>query len=627
MPGTRLILIMHPLFVGFFLVMIAGCQGLFEDLSELDPPDHDDDGFVTVAFENGSEPGDFVAGEVATFEVNVENVGSAAAMRDITLSIDDDVVFQHSSLELDAGQSSTLSMEWTPHTEQTGQHDVTVSSGDDSDSIEVRVMADSSFAVEIDEDAEHLEVFHSDQLQASVYIHNHGDIADEQDILIALRYEEDSSESIHEETIDALYLEGDETYSTEFQWFVDPDTAPGEYILVVTSDDDVASIDVTIHDAPTLSALSGVVTDSVSNEGLVDVEVLLTVEGEPTFDKVVSTNADGAYEMADIPSGDAILSLRAPGLEPNYRLEQAEGDSELGISLADGDNSQDLTVEWQDQFDFIVDGGVVAIGAYTADGDDSGSGITIELPDCEWDGSAWRPTDGPVESGSVDISFVPDDQCFRINGVDVELASGELNIDIDSVSFPDIHVEMDNSDDRFGGQVNSVEVDMDWVIDEASGEADLTAGEIAIDLDLRFHLGGTVYASIITPDFGFRSDYYDCQLTGAWGGGDYDNPIDDDDNAQMGDYLHDSIELQLITGPPGGGVVDEGMSYDAQQRTFQVVDDTVNVDRMSTTDDNGGSSCGVEMGEDLTNDMVNSSIFNLPSPPGTNLWQFDFVMD
>lgn len=603
----------------------------------------DDTDTVSVEVEPAPEPAYFAVsideqnstlevdeGDTVIVEATVENTGDEADTQDITLEIEGEQVDVASGVELAGGDTQTVRLEWETEDGDDGTHEATVASENETDSTNVdvtEVLQTAYFAVDIDENASTLEVDEGQTIEVVAVIENTGDEADTQDVILEI-------DGFFEDLAEDVELDGGESQTVTLEW----ETEMGEdgtYDAEVSSADEGDVTTVTV--ISTVATLSGLVVDADPEDpqSMEGVEVLLL---EPGTDDVVATDivaSDDAYEIGEVDVGDYDLRLQAAGLEPNYGLEEAGGDSTLEITLSGGENTQDLTVDWTKITHLIVDGGV-----FDLDANDPESDFAFELPECEFDPEAdggegaWVPIHDEEEET---VTFDPDDECFRIDDVAIDLVTGEFTVVVDTILFPDINVYMDDFEDDGGDvQIDSIDVDFFWRFDDVGGYVDFTDGAMATDLDTRILIGGNVsgeaeFLGVTFPfseNFGERDDEFDCQLTELWGGrGASEPPIDDTDDEQDGDYLHDPIQMRLTTGDSGGY---SGEPYDEELAFFVTVDNEMEIDRLSEgqygEDDPGGASCG----EDDTGDVDFAESINdmaeLPSEPGDVLGEFDFLI-
>lgn len=580
-----------------------------------------------VSIDEGESELDVEEGETVFVEAEIENTGDKEGVQDIGLEIDGNLVDVDTDIELDPGEDETVELQWDAGPGSEGTYTADVISFDAFDSTEVTVELPTDralFAVFIDDEASELIVDEGETVVIEVEIENRGDVADTQDIIFEFDGDE---EEVHAD----LELDGGESGDpgeSEVLTF-ELETEDGDfglYTAEILSDDHADDATVGIIDPEADASVSGVVADAALDpHDMEGVEVVLF--DSETDDEVARTTveAEGNYEISEVDSGVYELRLEAPGLEPNYGLVEADGDNFIFLILPGGDEIQDVTVDWLRETDLYIDGGVLDF-----DDDDPDGDFAVELPGCEQqpDGS-WEPEE--IEEEDVDVTLDPEGECFQINDVGIDLLTGELDVETGNILFPDVTVYIDDSDDQIDPMVDGIEVDFDWYFDDIAGEVDFTDGSMDLDIDVRILVGGTAESMMMDAHFGAREGYDDCQLTSAWGG-DVTDPTEDENDEQIGDYLHDPIELRTTTGESGPSNV-TGEPYDAEEGFFVSVDNQAVIGRLSEGSiaggDPGGPSCGELdfMGffeEDyaaLFNDMM-----ELPTDPGQVYGEFNFLI-
>ncbi|NGM69304.1 hypothetical protein G6M89_09840 [Natronolimnobius sp. AArcel1] len=100
-----------------------------------DPPE--DEPSFSVSIDEYDD--DVTAGEDAEFTTNVQNDGGEAGTQDIVLDVDGQNVAEYETLELEPGESAEVTLTWQTEQVDTGERAATVSSDEDSDTVEVRV--------------------------------------------------------------------------------------------------------------------------------------------------------------------------------------------------------------------------------------------------------------------------------------------------------------------------------------------------------------------------------------------------------------------------------------------------------------------------------------------------------
>ena len=580
-----------------------------------DPP------FFEVAIDTDTSVVAVEVEETLFIDVFVENTGEVTDTQDLVLTIGDDIELVESDLTLGESESQTVTFEWETTAADIGNHQAHVSSNDTSDSVPVVVYplpGTAFFDVAIDDEDSDLVVEHGEPVTVVVDIENLGDTADTQDLVLEI-------DGVEEDSVTDVEIVGGETSTATLEWQTEEGDA-GFYTATVYSDDSSASATITVID-PNVISVTGHVIDAQGLESLEGVEVVLI--DVDTGEEAASTtlDADGFYWVEVQEPGDYQLILSAPGLEPNYEVAQVADGNEIILSLQPGPALQDMTIDWKRATDLVFQGGVFDLQHEPGQ---QGS-VSFNVPGCtEQPNGTWE-SDG----GDGGATFDPEERCFQIKDVAIDLLTGALDLDVDDIDFPNVVIEPGG--DGGGGDfdfdfdlIMVEELELHWHFDAIAGVVDFTDGSMNIDLELRILLGGTASAMGgffgEDVDFGARAGEMDCQLTGAWGG-DIEEPQPDTDGVQVGDYLHDPIQMQLTTGPTGP-LGAEGTLFDAATRTWVVADNAMTIGAMSEDSNPGGSACGeidiMGMVEDITPEI--NGLLGLPGSGGSFLGEFEVLM-
>ena len=475
--------------------------------------------------------------------------------------------------------------------------------------------------VVIDQEASSLSVVEGEEVSITADIENTGDETASGAIELSVHDEfQDVSEGVE--------LDGGDTTSVTLGWQTQSGDA-GDYTAEMSSPDDSDTVEGTVHEEDSEASVEGTVVDT-DDEPMEGAELVLWASEDDEVDRV-ELGEDGSYEFSDLQPGSFTLSVEAAGLNPDYSIEESDdGASVLGISLDPDENTQDVTVDWESEIDLMIDGGVLDFQHDDPDGE-----LAVELLECEEqsDGS-WEPIDTQPDDSNIELVYEPDDACFQLNGIGVDLASGVLDLEADDVLFPDVEVIIEDHDAFPQDEIERVEVDFEWLFDEAGGVVDYQDGALDVGMDLRILVGGSIILDFdgdeVPFDFGARDGQDDCQMTGGWGG-DIADPESDDADEQIGDYLHDSIELRTTTGESGPDDM-SGEPFDADARMFVTVDNAVELDRLSEgeygADDPGGASCGDIGIGDIEEDFAEAlnELLELPAEAGSVYGEFNFVV-
>lgn len=592
--------------------LVSACGGE-DDPAEVETAD--------FAVEIDVEASQLEVGAGATVEVHadIENIGDAQGIQDIEFEIGDAFEATEEEVELGTDESTTVTFQWETAEGDEGDYTAVVRSDDDEDSVDVivDVGVEAFFAIYFDEAESTLDVTLGDPLEFVVEVENTGAVADTQEVSF---FVDDTELGFQEGAQPEATLEPGESEMMGFNLPTgegETGLGAGDYVLTAMTDDDDDSVDISVAEPDVDPAIGGVVIDDETDEPLEGVEVALYEAGDEDVVDTVVTDADGEYEFADVDDGDYEITLSAPGLNPDHVIDESDNGNVVTVSV-DGDVvDQDLTVEWLRTTDLFVDGGILEFDFQAYDD------MTLELPGCEEDGGSWMPV-MPDDPDNIDVSYDPDDACFRIEDVAVSIADGELDFGADDVHFPEISAEIDDSDGTIHDALTSATVNLETVVEDVAGDVNYVDGSLNIDLDVRFLVGGSAHSAGFSVDFGTDAGYDDCQLTGAWGG-DVENPAEDD-----GDYLHDPIEIRVTTGESGPDAL-EGETY--EDGVFVVIDNALEIGQISEgeygVDNPGGAACGYfdEVdGEEIDYAGFINDMLNLPNEGGDVLIEFDFLV-
>ena len=194
----------------------------------------------SVAIEETNEP--IVAGETLTVEATIQNAGSDPGTQEVVLEDFDGQVVDSRTLELDPGESESITLQWNTDTEDGGEDEVTVRSDDDADSVVVTIepaAEPADFQVEVNET--NSPVVEGEDLEIEATVTNAGEETGTQEIELEVAGEIADTETVSD-------LEGGEqvevilTASTDG---IEPDT----YDATVSSDNDTDTVEVTVEAA------------------------------------------------------------------------------------------------------------------------------------------------------------------------------------------------------------------------------------------------------------------------------------------------------------------------------------------------------------------------------------------
>lgn len=557
-------------------------------------------------------------GETVVIAAAVTNSGELDGTQQVGMKVDELTDAATQEISLDAGAETVVDFEIATDAGDAGTYTAEVWTEDDGDTVEVTVEESQfeEYTVAIDDAASSLDVEEGDTVEVAVDVENVGHAEGAQFI-------EFSIDGVVEHTAGEIVLDPGESVTVNFEWDTEEGDG-GSYTADVRSDDDQDSADITVSAQEVLATLEGAVEDADTGEPLEPVEVQLFEDGDDEAVDSVATGTDGEFQFAELEPGDYELVLQAPGLNPGHTVDEADEGNVVAVTVDEDTVVQDLTVDWLRQTDLIVDGGFIELDYEPTDG------MSLDLPGCEDGEDGWEPIPSDPDD-DIEVSYDPEDVCFQLSDVDVSV-SGVLDLEPADVVFPDITADVDDENGDIHEALESATVTLETLVDNASGMVDYTEGSLDVGLDVRFLISGEAHSAGFTGYFGAHeeTEAYDCQLTGGWGGGDLEDPEVDEDDLQLGDYVHDPIEMRLTTGESGPDGA-EGAGFDSG--VFFVIDNALEVGRLSEGehggDDAGGASCGeftaVEDEEIDFAQMINDML-NLPNEEGDVLIEFDFLV-
>ena len=189
------------------------------DVGVLAPPD--------FRVEIGSAPSSVTAGGSLEITATVTNTGDEPATQDIELEIDG-VVEDSTPVTLAGGGSRMVTLSWQTGEGDAGTYDITVSSDDSSDTVEVTVAEPANFSVTIDSENDTVTEGESTEITATVT--NTGDESATREILLEVNGTEvDRTE---------VTLAGGDSQSVTLTWQTGSGDAGRKHIVSVLSSDD-----------------------------------------------------------------------------------------------------------------------------------------------------------------------------------------------------------------------------------------------------------------------------------------------------------------------------------------------------------------------------------------------------
>ncbi len=202
----------------------------------VDEPDEEpdeepvDDAFFDVEIMEKNDPVE--AGETLEVTVGVTNTGEEAGVQDIQLKIGGERIDVASGVELDSGESETVTLTWDTDPDDIGEHTVVVYSKDDRDKQQISVTEpptdDAFFDVEITEKNDPVEA--GETLDVTVDVTNTGDEAGTQPVYLKI-----SGERV--DTSEAIELEPGESETVTLNWETDASDVGDHWVKVYSKDD------------------------------------------------------------------------------------------------------------------------------------------------------------------------------------------------------------------------------------------------------------------------------------------------------------------------------------------------------------------------------------------------------
>lgn len=299
-------------------------------------------GFFAVEIIEKNDP--IVAGEVLNVSARIENTGDHNDTQDIHLEVGDEIVDIYENLELRPGEDGTMMLSWaTNETREPGMYTISVHSSDDADQQDVEVLEPiepAFFAVEIDEKNDPIEP--GETLNVTAEIKNTGDQAGTQDIQLVI------NDTMDEEVVDTaeeVTLDANESTTEELVWETNEQTEPGEYIVQVSSDDDVDEQPFEVLALEPQEGFFEVTIDPIWDIGTGEtLEIPVTVQN--TGDQVVTQdihleidNAEG-YGTVHTVEGVTLDSNETTSLDLQWEVPM-DADTEQHTATVRSDDDED----------------------------------------------------------------------------------------------------------------------------------------------------------------------------------------------------------------------------------------------------------------------------------------------
>jgi hypothetical protein len=423
-----------------------------------------------ASFEVGidSIPEEVTAGQEVSVAATVTNTGDENGSQSIGFSVDGTEQGSE-TVELDGGESQSVSFSYETTGDDVPEIDVEVASDDDTASSTVTVLeAPGPPTFEVAVDSIDDEVIAGEEVQVAATITNTGDESGSQSIGFSVDGTEQGSETVE--------LDGGESQSVSFSYGTSVGDVPSIEVAVA-SENDTASSTVTVLEPATFEVELGDVDGEVTAGDDLSVAATVTNSGDLSGSQSIGFSVDGteqASETIELDGGES------EGVSFSYATSAGDV-PEVDVAVASENDTASTTVTVVGQFEVEID---------EIDEDvDAGESVSVTA----------TITNTAAESGSQPISFSVDGT--EQGSETVELDSGESQ----SVSFsyatveedtPEILVTVASEDDtaeRRVTVVGDVEVAVDEVDEEvvAGEEVSVTAtvtntGEETADQSIAF---------------------------------------------------------------------------------------------------------------------------------------------
>jgi len=273
-----------------------------------------------------------VEGENLTVTAAIENLGDVATTQTITLdagTLGEDAT----NVTLGGGNTTEKTLSVPTSEGDAGSYTATVSSGNDTASVNVTVDAPAFFEMAITDIDE--EVTAGDPVTLTYEVENVGDVTATQDITFTV-------EGTTEGTDPDLTLDAGENSSSTFTYST-AETDDSGLNLTVESNDDSASATVTVSEPALLTVTLGAVDEAVAVGDPVTVNYTVENTGDVATTQNVTFAVDGTVEdvMTDLPVGGGET------VDGAFSYETVADDTPVvtvGVATADDAASANVTV-------------------------------------------------------------------------------------------------------------------------------------------------------------------------------------------------------------------------------------------------------------------------------------------
>ena len=445
-----------------------------------------------VDIDSPEDTDEFIEGEVVTVSYTVENIGDLEGTQDIEFWVDDELQDTLEDLTLDSGDQHIDTFSFTAEDTVDG-HEISVLSDDDSSVVNIQVLEDADFQVEIDSPEDTDEFIEGDTIEVEYTVENQGQVGDVRDITFKV-------DGLEEET-QSVGLEPGEDISGEFTW--QAESPFGERDLSIEADNE---------DVVTISVLEDArfVVDLVS-----PIEEDSFLEGDEVTIEYNVSNTGGIEDTQDIEfwvddelvETEDDLELDSGGIHiDEFTWETDEDDSGervLEISSEDDSDSVTISVLSETFFQVEITGWEVGVGEgedinvdymvenigdvaddqtieFTIDGDHEDSdNIMLEGGDLHQSTFTWETEEGDAGDRLLEVSSEDDSDSVTVTVLERAFFEVTISPLTDEEFREGEEVRVDYTVENIGGVEDTQDIEF-WVDDdlvETEDDLELDSGD------------------------------------------------------------------------------------------------------------------------------------------------------
>lgn len=350
------------------------------DLTAVDPLDPP---YFDIVIDSTNSP--VSEGEVLEVEVTITNTGDETGTQDVDLLIDG-TVMDTTTRTIDPGNESYVSLSWNTDTGAAGAYTANVSSEDDSDTTDVRVMEPPYFDVGID--STNSPVVEGETLEVDTTITNTGGETGTVDVELIV-------DGVKRDSVTIIIAPGTEAVET-LSWNTEVGDR-GSYIAEVSSGNDTDSMAITVLEGPNFDVTINSTTSPVTVGDVLYVNATVTNTGERggTQDlelRIDNVTMDTLSETLD--RGDSRnVSLwwdTEDGDGGTYTAEFLSEDGSDEVMVQVEPKNYNLTINVEGEGAVEVDGDEVTDPPYEKK-HENGSQVQVNaVPDGGWQFEGWE---------------------------------------------------------------------------------------------------------------------------------------------------------------------------------------------------------------------------------------------